>query len=88
MIVWLWDAGGTGLRGRGISDDQRRARRAAAALLRSGNCAAAQVEEAIAELGMVTLTSGYRRTGRRWQARRGPHGGIWWKPLPPRDGAG
>lgn len=85
MIVWLWDARGCGRRGSGISDDRRRARRAAAALLRSG-CDGAVVEEAVAELGMATLTSGYRRTGQGWQAQPGPRGRVRWQPLP--SGAG
>lgn len=37
MIVWLWDAGS----GRGVTDDQTRARQAAEALLRGGRADAA-----------------------------------------------
>ena len=82
MIVWLWDARGPVRRGLGVSDDQAGARRAAEECLTSGQASAARVEEALALLGIGTLTSHYRRTGRGWQARRADHG-IRWEPLSP-----
>lgn len=81
MILWLWDADGDGRRGRGVSDDEGRARQAAEAVLRSGQAHGATVEAAVAELGLATLTTGYRRTGQGWQALRGERGGITWEPL-------
>ena len=81
MIVYLWDASGPDRSGRGVSDDQGRARQAAEAVLRSGQAHAARVEAAYAMLGMGMLESGYRRTGQGWQALRGERGGIMWEPL-------
>jgi hypothetical protein len=81
MIVWLWDADGSGRRGLGVSDDQGRARQAAEACLRSGQADAARVEAAVVVDGTCTLTAGYQRTGQGRQAQRGPRGGIRWEPL-------
>jgi hypothetical protein len=81
VIVWLWDAPGPVSRGRGVSGDQSSARRAAEACLISGQASAVRVEEALAMLGIGTLTSHYRRTGQGWQARRVDGGGIRWEPL-------
>jgi hypothetical protein len=80
VIVWLWDAHGPGRHGLGVSGDQAGARRAAEACLIGGQASAARVEEALALLGIGTLTSHYRRTGLGWQARPAG-GGIRWEPL-------
>lgn len=81
MIVWLWDAFGSVRRGLGVSGDQAGARRAAEECLISGQASDARVEEALAMLGIGTLTSHYRRTGQGWQTRRADGGGIRWEPL-------
>ena len=78
MIVWLWDAGS----GRGVTDDQTRARRAAEMLMRSGRADAARVEKALAVTGISALDSGYLRTGHGWTARPRRDGLIQWVPLP------
>ncbi len=78
MIVWLWDAGS----GRGVTDDQNRARRAAETLMRTGRADAARVEKARLMTGLSALTSGYMRTGDGWTAQAWPDGLIRWVPLP------
>ncbi len=82
MIVWLWDADGPARSGRGITSDQARALERAETLLRSGHATVAKVESAQADLGIRTLTSGYRRTGHGWRGRSGDSG-IRWEPLAP-----
>ena len=81
MIVWLWTADGPERGGLGVSGDQGGARQAAAACLRSGQATTARVEAAVTELGIQTLTDGYRRTGAAWQARL-CDGRITWVPVP------
>lgn len=81
ITVHLWQADGPTRGCRGVSGDRRKARRDAADCLRSGTASSAVVEEAAAELGMRTLTSGYYPTGRRWQARVGPRGRVRWVPV-------
>jgi len=78
VIVWLWDAGS----GRGVTDDQARARRAAEVLMRSGRADVARVEKALAVTGISALASGYLRTGHGWTARPRRDGLIRWVPLP------
>jgi hypothetical protein len=78
ITVFLWQADGPQQGGRGVSADRRQALHAAADRLRSGQATSAVVEMAVTDLGMRTLTSLYCRTGRRWQARVGPAGRIWW----------
>jgi len=79
ITVFLWQADPVPVRGgRGVCDDRRKARRDAAACLRSGQASSAMVEEATAELGLRTLTSGYYSTGRKWQARIGTQGRVRW----------
>jgi hypothetical protein len=82
MIVWLWDACGPARSGRGVTDDEARAIQMAETLMRSGQATVAKVESAQADLGIRTLTAGYRRTGRGWRARCGGSG-IQWEPLAP-----
>jgi hypothetical protein len=82
VIVWLWDASGPARRGRGITDDEAAARRAAEACLRGTEACSARVESARAVLGIESLTSGYERTGHGWEARRRRDGRITWMPLP------
>lgn len=79
--VFLWQADGPEQGARGVSGDEREARRAAAELLRSGQASSALVEEAATELGMRTLTDGYYPTGPRWRARVGAAGRIRWVPV-------
>ena len=81
MIVWLWDATGPVRCGRGVTDDEGRALGAAAALLRSGTACSATVEAARPVLDDRTLNRIYERTGTGWQARRGEHGAVRWRPL-------
>jgi hypothetical protein len=85
MIVWLWDACGPERSGRGVTDDEARAIQRAEMLMRSGQANVAKVESARADLGIRTLTSGYRRTGQGWHARCGDSG-IRWEPLAPAGG--
>ena len=84
--AFLWRADGPRQGSRGVTDDGRKARRAAADLLRTGQASSAVVEEAATELGMRTLTSGYYPNGRRWQGRLGARGRVRW--VPARAGAG
>ena len=51
-------------------------------LMSSGQANVARVESAHAELGICTLTSGYRRTGQGWRGRCGDTG-IRWEPFAP-----
>ena len=67
VIVWLWDSSGPARNGRGVSDDEMRARQAAEACITSG-ADVARVEKAVTELGIRTLTSGYQRTREEWLA--------------------
>ncbi len=68
MSVYLWQADGPEQGARGVTDDERSARRAAADLLRCGQASTAVVEQG--------------GTGRRWQARVGAQGRIRWDPAP------
>ena len=77
MNVWLWEAGG----GRGVSDQERRARAAAAAYVRGGQAGSARVERALLMAGDRWLTSGYRRTGEAWVARSCWDGRVRWTRL-------
>jgi len=86
VTVYLWQADGPEAGARGVSDDERKARRAAADLLRCGQASSAVVQEAAAELGERTLTAGYYATGQRWQGRLvGAQGRVRW--VPARAGA-
>ena len=78
--AFLWQADGPQQGARGVCGDQRKARRRAADLLRSGQASTAVVEEAAAELGERTLTAGYYCTGLRWQGRAGAGGRVRWVP--------
>lgn len=82
MIVWLWDTTAAACEGRGVTDDETRAREAAEARMRSDQADSARVERALAVLGVETLTSGYERTGLGWAARRHHDGRITWVPFP------
>lgn len=64
-MVFLWDAGS----GRGVTDDEARARQAAEACLRSGRASTEQVEPAQLVTGFAALTSHYQCTGEGWRAR-------------------
>jgi hypothetical protein len=81
VIVWLWEASGPTRSGRGITDDETRARQAAEAWIRAGHASAARVEKAHAALGIESLTSEYVRTGHGWVARRRSDGRIAWVPF-------
>ena len=80
MSVYLWQADGPRQGARGVSDDERRARRAAADLLRCGQASSALIEEAAAELGERTLNAGYYAIGQKWRARVGAQGHVTWEP--------
>jgi hypothetical protein len=78
VIVWLWDACGSG---QGVSDNEKRAMDAAEEYMLSGGGQDARVESARTVLDSRTLIRGYERTGTGWQARRGEHGAITWESL-------
>lgn len=82
MIVWLWDATGPAVSGRGVTDDEERAREAAAIYVRSGMASSARVEMAIANIGIHALTSGYERAGQGWTVVRYNNGRIRWARFP------
>jgi hypothetical protein len=81
VIVWLWDASGPTRSGRGVTDDEARARQAAEAWIRSGHANTARVEKALARLGIESLTSDYVRTGHGWVAQHHRDGRIAWVPF-------
>jgi hypothetical protein len=76
MIVWLWDAGGSG-QFRGVAGDDHAARRAAAQCITSGAAETATVEAASLMIGLSSLTDCYHRTGTGWTARRSGAGVGW-----------
>lgn len=78
--AFLWQADGPRQGARGVCGSERRARRAAADLLRSGQASSATVEEAATELGQRTLTDGYYPSGLSWQGRLGARGRVRWVP--------
>jgi hypothetical protein len=80
MIVWLWDADGPTVSGRGITDDEAKARKAAETYVRSGVAISARAEMAVANIGIHALTSGYERVGQGWTVRRYNNGRIAWEP--------
>ena len=69
MIVWLWEASGPGTF-RGITGDDRAARRAAAQCITTGTADTATVEAASLTIGVYSLADCYHRTGTGWTARR------------------
>jgi hypothetical protein len=87
MMLWLWDAYGPARSGHGVTDNQARAFAIAEAYLRSGGASVAKVEGARMVLGVRTLTSGYERTGERWQGRCGDSGIRWEQFAPAPDRA-
>jgi hypothetical protein len=80
VTVFLWDAGSLS----GVTDDEKRARRAAAAAIRGGHASVARVERALALPGIYTLVFDYYRTGTGWTAKRRSDGRVSWVPLPER----
>jgi hypothetical protein len=78
ITVFLWDAGSLS----GVTDDEKRARRAAAACIRGGHATVARVEKALALPGIYTLVFDYHRTGTGWVAQRRSDGQVSWAPLP------
>ena len=70
MIVWLWDADGPDGGASGVSGDPAAACRAAENGMAATGAATAVVEAAVHLDGGGWLTSGYRRTGHGWTARR------------------
>ena len=79
MIVWLWAAGSAV----GVTDDHKKARRAAVFFMRSAGTDAAVVEQAYFISGARSLGAGYERDGAaRWVARRHPGGRISWRMRP------
>ena len=86
--AFLWRADGPRQGSRGVTDDGRKARRAAEDLLRTGQASSAVVEEAAMELGERTLADSYYATGQRWQARVGARGRVRWVPVAAGTGPG
>ena len=82
MILWLWDADGPARTGRGVTNDETRAIKAAEACMRNGQARIAKVEAALLVLGIPGLTPGYKRTGNGWRGRCGDTG-IRWEPFGP-----
>lgn len=70
MIVWLWDADGPDSGASGVTGDQAVACRAAENGMTATGALTALVEAAEHLDGGGWLSSGYRRTGRGWTARR------------------
>jgi hypothetical protein len=81
MIVYLWDAVGPAFTALGITDDESRAREAAARFVLSGGATSARVEQAHFESGIRALNPGYTRLGQGWTVRPGRGGGVRWVPL-------
>jgi len=77
ITVFLWDAGSLS----GVTDDEKRARRAAAACIRDGQATVARVEKALALPGIYTLVFDYHRTGTGWTAQRRGDGRVSWIPF-------
>ena len=77
ITVFLWDAGSLS----GVTDDEKRARRAAAAGIRGGHATVARVEKALALPGIYTLVFDYHRTGTGWIAQRRSDGRVSWAPF-------
>jgi hypothetical protein len=69
VIVWLWEASGPG-KFRGITGDDRAARRAAGQCITSGKADTATVEAAGLVIGLSSLTDCYIKTGTGWTGRR------------------
>lgn len=79
MIVWLWRAGSA----EGVTDECRKARRAAASFMRGTGTGSAVVEQAHFIPGIDSLNTGYEKAGApRWVARRHPSGRISWRLRP------
>jgi len=76
VIVWLWEASGPGTF-RGITADDRAARRAAGHCITTGAADTATVEAASLTIGVSSLADCYHRTGTGWTARRTGAGVRW-----------
>ncbi len=77
ITCWLWDAGNAC----GVTDEEPRARKAAAKCLRAGWADTARVEKALLVPGTDSLTMVHAHTGTGWSAHRYRNGRIIWKPL-------
>jgi hypothetical protein len=83
VIVWLWAAGSAV----GVTDDHKKARRAAVFFMRDAGTDAAVVEQAYFVSGTRSLWAGYERAGAaRWVARRHPGGRVSWRISPAEPG--
>jgi hypothetical protein len=83
VIVWLWAAGSAV----GVTDDHKKARRAALFFMRDAGTDAAVVERAHFICGTTSLSAGYERAGAaRWVARRHPGGRVSWRMRPAEPG--
>jgi hypothetical protein len=81
VIVWLWDADGPNGSASGVTGDQGAACRAASESMAVTGASTATVEAAAHLSGGGWMSSGYRRTGHRWAARRhGSH--VTWTEIP------
>jgi hypothetical protein len=76
VIVFLWSAGTA----EGVADSPRKARRNAAASMRTHEADTALVEKAYYMPGIGSLETGYLRAGLYWTARRYPSGRVSWRP--------
>jgi hypothetical protein len=74
ITVFVWEAGSRS----GVTDDEKRARRTAAACIRDGRATVARVEKALALPGIYTLVFDYHRTGTGWTAQRRGDGRVSW----------
>jgi hypothetical protein len=83
VVVWLWDASGSGGDYAGVTDDETRALADAEELLTDGRARTARVEMAYAHMGGLWIKSGYQRTGAGWSAARTDDSSARWVPLSP-----
>jgi hypothetical protein len=75
VIVWLWRAGSA----EGVTDDEVKARTAAASFMRSNRVNTAVVEMAYFDDGVKSLSSGYVSADAwRWVARLHPGSRVSW----------
>lgn len=83
MYIWTAPASSTAsfIRATGVSDDQRRAREAAEAALRTGQGSTAYVERVYTAVAAPALSLCYVRTGTGWQAQLGQAGRVEWQPF-------
>lgn len=82
MIVYLWAVDGPCSRMLGVSGQFDRACAAAGACLTAAAVSSARVEAAVLAVSVLTLQTGYARTGTAWEARAARGGAVCWEPVP------